>query len=48
MEIRNALVVLNNLVDVFPKLKRVESILEKRVAKIKDDEREDLKILATG
>lgn len=47
MEIRNALIVLTKLVKVFPVLKRVGTLIEKRVTKIKEDERADLKVLAS-
>jgi Transcription factor/nuclear export subunit protein 2 len=48
MEIRNALIVLTKISSVFPVLRKSGINLEKRVAKIKADEREDLKVLATG
>ncbi|KAI4357471.1 hypothetical protein L6164_001419 [Bauhinia variegata] len=48
MEIRNALIMLTNISGVFPVTRKSGINLEKRVAKIKGDEREDLKVLATG
>ncbi|XP_039040623.1 THO complex subunit 2-like isoform X3 [Hibiscus syriacus] len=48
MEIRNALIVLTKISIVFPVTRKSGINLEKRVAKIKNDEREDLKVLATG
>ncbi|BBM99302.1 THO complex subunit 2 [Marchantia polymorpha subsp. ruderalis] len=48
MEIRNALTVLTKLSSVFPVTKKSGINLEKRVSKIKSDEREDLKVLAIG
>ncbi|KAL6839975.1 hypothetical protein ACP4OV_029785 [Aristida adscensionis] len=48
MEIRNALIVLTKISSVFPVLRKSGVNLEKRVAKLKGDEREDLKVLATG
>ncbi|CAN6478957.1 unnamed protein product [Victoria cruziana] len=48
MEIRNALIILTKISSVFPVTKKSGINLEKRVAKIKGDEREDLKVLATG
>lgn len=48
MEIRNALIVLTKISSVFPVTRRSGINLEKRVTKIKGDEREDLKVLATG
>ncbi|KDP38157.1 hypothetical protein JCGZ_04800 [Jatropha curcas] len=48
MEIRNALILLTKISGVFPVTKRSGINLEKRVARIKSDEREDLKVLATG
>lgn len=48
MEIRNALIVLTKISSVFPVIRKSGINLEKRVAKIKGDEREDLKVLATG
>ncbi|KAK6921550.1 THO complex, subunitTHOC2, C-terminal, partial [Dillenia turbinata] len=48
MEIRNALIVLTKISGVFPVTRKSGINLEKRVAKIKSDEREDLKVLATG
>ncbi|KAJ3678301.1 hypothetical protein LUZ60_002104 [Juncus effusus] len=48
MEIRNALIVLTKISSVFPVLRKSGVTLEKRVAKIKADEREDLKVLATS
>ncbi|KAJ6816641.1 THO complex subunit 2 [Iris pallida] len=48
MEIRNALIVLTKISSVFPITRKSGINLEKRVAKIKGDEREDLKVLATG
>lgn len=48
MEIRNALIMLTKISSVFPVTRKSGLNLEKRVAKIKGDEREDLKVLATG
>lgn len=48
MEIRNALIMLTRISSVFPVTRKSGINLEKRVAKIKSDEREDLKVLATG
>ncbi|XP_042021570.1 THO complex subunit 2-like [Salvia splendens] len=48
MEIRNALIMLTKISSVFPVTRKTGINLEKRVAKIKSDEREDLKVLATG
>ncbi|GMI75253.1 EMBRYO DEFECTIVE 2793 [Hibiscus trionum] len=48
MEIRNALIMLTKNSSVFPVTRKSGINLEKRVAKIKNDEREDLKVLATG
>ncbi|KAJ4710125.1 THO complex subunit 2 [Melia azedarach] len=48
MEIRNALILLTKISGVFPVTRKSGINLEKRVAKIKSDEREDLKVLATG
>ncbi|XP_057417817.1 THO complex subunit 2 isoform X2 [Lotus japonicus] len=48
MEIRNALIMLTKISSVFPVTRKSGINLEKRVAKIKGDEREDLKVLATG
>ncbi|KAE8716675.1 THO complex subunit 2 [Hibiscus syriacus] len=48
MEIRNALIMLTKISSAFPVTRKSGINLEKRVAKIKNDEREDLKVLATG
>ncbi|KAL5760823.1 hypothetical protein ACOSQ2_019661 [Xanthoceras sorbifolium] len=48
MEIRNSLIMLTKISGVFPVTRKSGINLEKRVAKIKSDEREDLKVLATG
>ncbi|CAH2033971.1 unnamed protein product [Thlaspi arvense] len=48
MEIRNALIMLTKISTVFPATRKAGFTLERRVAKIKTDEREDLKVLATG
>ncbi|CAD6214833.1 unnamed protein product [Miscanthus lutarioriparius] len=48
MEIRNALIVLTKISSVFPVIRKSGVNLEKRVAKLKGDDREDLKVLATG
>ncbi|XP_057960883.1 THO complex subunit 2 [Malania oleifera] len=48
MEIRNALLMLTKISSVFPVTRKSGINLEKRVTKIKSDEREDLKVLATG
>ncbi|CAM6089899.1 unnamed protein product [Calypogeia fissa] len=48
MEIRNALTVLTKLSSVFPVMKKSGANLERRVNKIRADEREDLRVLAIG
>ncbi|VAH85573.1 unnamed protein product [Triticum turgidum subsp. durum] len=48
MEIRNALIVLTKITSIFPVMRKSGINIEKRVAKLKGDEREDLKVLATG
>nr|XP_043608763.1 THO complex subunit 2 [Erigeron canadensis] len=48
MEIRNALILLTKVSNAFPVTRKSGINLEKRVAKLKSDEREDLKVLATG
>ncbi|GMH01955.1 hypothetical protein Nepgr_003794 [Nepenthes gracilis] len=48
MEIRNALILLTKISSVFPATRKSGINIEKRVAKIKGDEREDLKVLATS
>ncbi|KAE8705401.1 THO complex subunit 2 [Hibiscus syriacus] len=48
MEIRNALIMLTKISGAFPVTRKSGINLEKRVSKIKNDEREDLKVLATG
>ncbi|KQK15793.1 THO complex subunit 2 isoform X2 [Brachypodium distachyon] len=48
MEIRNALIVLTKITSIFPVIRKSGVNIEKRVAKLKGDEREDLKVLATG
>lgn len=48
MEIRNALILLTKISSVFPVTRKSGINIEKRVAKIKSDEREDLKVLATS
>eukprot|EP00250_Pteridium_aquilinum_P010635 c19529_g1_i1 orf=214-5961(+) len=48
IEIRNALTVLTKISSVFPVTRKTGFNLEKRVIKIKGDEREDLKVLAIG
>ncbi|KAL3652904.1 hypothetical protein CASFOL_002585 [Castilleja foliolosa] len=48
MDIRNALIMLTKISSVFPVTRKSGINLEKRIAKIKSDEREDLKVLATG
>ncbi|XP_062113290.1 THO complex subunit 2 isoform X2 [Humulus lupulus] len=48
MEIRNSLILLTKISSVFPVTRKSGINLEKRVSKIKSDEREDLKVLATG
>ncbi|KAL8142098.1 hypothetical protein V2J09_015130 [Rumex salicifolius] len=48
MEIRNALIMLTKISSVFPVTRKSGINIEKRVAKIKSDEREDLKVLATS
>ncbi|KAL8162517.1 hypothetical protein V2J09_014006 [Rumex salicifolius] len=47
MEIHNALIMLTKISSVFPVTRKSGINIEKRVAKIKTDEREDLKVLAT-
>ena len=46
MEVRNALHVLTRIVDVFPVMKRLADLLDKRVAALREDERPDLQTLA--
>ncbi|KAF9623440.1 hypothetical protein IFM89_003024 [Coptis chinensis] len=48
MEIRNSLIVLTKISSVFPVTRKSGIYIEKRLNKIKGDEREDLKVLATG
>lgn len=48
MEIRNALIMLTKISSVFPVTRKSGINIEKRVAKIKSEEREDLKVLATS
>ncbi|CAN7034385.1 unnamed protein product [Brassica rapa subsp. trilocularis] len=48
MEIRNALIMLTKISGVFPVTRKTGYNIEKRATKIKNDEREDLKVLATG
>ncbi|KAJ7980585.1 THO complex subunit 2 [Quillaja saponaria] len=48
MEIRNALIMLTKISSAFPVTRKSGINLEKRVSKIKSDDREDLKVLATG
>ncbi|KAG2269612.1 hypothetical protein Bca52824_064167 [Brassica carinata] len=48
MEICNALILLTQISGVFPVTRKTGYNIEKRVAKIKKNEREDLKVLATG
>ncbi|XP_024534234.1 THO complex subunit 2 [Selaginella moellendorffii] len=48
MEIRNALTILTKISSVFPITKKTGINIERRVNKIKLDDREDLKVLATG
>ncbi|CAN0870401.1 THO complex subunit 2 [Linum grandiflorum] len=48
MEIRNALILLTKISSVFPVARRSGINIEKRVTRIRNDEREDLKVLATG
>ncbi|WJX80372.1 hypothetical protein P8452_63383 [Trifolium repens] len=48
MEIRNGLIMMTKISSIFPVTRRSGMNLERRVAKIKSDEREDLKVLATG
>ncbi|GAB2226287.1 hypothetical protein Drorol1_Dr00022088 [Drosera rotundifolia] len=48
MEIRNALIMLTKISSVFPVTRKTGINIEKRVAKIKGDDREDLKVLATS
>lgn len=48
MEIRNGLIVLTKISSVFPVTRRSGFHLEKRVGKIRGDERQDLKLMATS
>ncbi|KAH9314243.1 hypothetical protein KI387_022870 [Taxus chinensis] len=48
MDIRNALIILTKISSVFPVTRKSGINLERRVSKIKADEREDLKVLATS
>ncbi|KAI8538574.1 hypothetical protein RHMOL_Rhmol09G0114500 [Rhododendron molle] len=48
MEMQNSLILLTKIAGVFPVTQKSGINLEKRVAKIKSDQREDLKVLATG
>ncbi|MQL84853.1 hypothetical protein Taro_017363 [Colocasia esculenta] len=48
IEIRNALIMLTKISSIFPVTRKTGLNLERRVSKIKNDEREDLKVLATG
>ncbi|XP_057851341.2 THO complex subunit 2 isoform X2 [Cryptomeria japonica] len=48
MDIRNALIILTKISSVFPVTRKSGINLERRVGKIKADEREDLKVLATS
>ncbi|GAB2282383.1 THO complex subunit 2 [Dionaea muscipula] len=48
MEIRNALIMLTKISSVFPVTRKSGINIEKRVTKIKGDDREDLKVLATS
>ena len=47
MELRNALHVLTRTIDVFPRMKKLGDLLEKRVAKLREEERKDLQMLAS-
>jgi hypothetical protein len=47
MQIRNALLMLTKIIDYFPIVRKLASSIEEVVAKLKEDEREDLKVLAT-
>ena len=44
---RNALHVLTRVIDVFPKMKKLSDHLEKRVDKLRTEERKDLQMLAS-
>lgn len=48
MEIRNSLLVLSKISSVFPVTRKSGINIDKRVSKIKGDEREDLKVLAAA
>lgn len=47
MEVRCGLLVLTKMIDQYPMLKKVGAQLEKKLIKIKEEEREDLKVLAS-
>jgi THO complex subunit 2 len=47
MQIRNALLILTRIIDYFPMIKKLGTLMEHIVIKLKEDEREDLKVLAT-
>ena len=47
MEVRNALHVLTRTIDVFPRMKKLSDHLDKRVAKLREEERKDLQMLAS-
>ena len=47
MQIRNALLMLTKIIDYFPIVKKLAISIEEVVAKLREDEREDLKVLAT-
>ena len=47
MEVRNALHVLTRVIDVFPVMKKLSEMIEKRVDKLRQDERKDLQIMAS-
>ena len=46
-QVRNALHVLTRVIDVFPKMKKLSDHLEKRVDKLRTEERKDLQMLAS-
>jgi THO complex subunit 2 len=46
MDVRNALLVLTKIVKVYPLVHKLAVLIERRVLKIKEDSREDLKVLA--
>jgi hypothetical protein len=47
MQIRNGLIMLTKIIDYFPVVAKLATSMEEVVTKLKEDDREDLKILAT-